>query len=128
MTYFVYLKRLIILECVIVSFQSALTTDQMAESQELFPTQVSFRQTIKGIIPIIQQLFWEKNVPFESINNALHHLSIVKMGTGAWGLQTSEKLLCRDFQRCHHGGSCLAPGSQMANGYYLSSSGLLVFV
>lgn len=68
-----------------VSFQSALTTDQMAESQELFTTQVSLRQTIKGIIPIIQRLFWKKNAPFESINNAVHHLSIVKGGIGASG-------------------------------------------
>lgn len=64
-----------------VSFQLALTTDQMAESQELFTTQVSLRQTIKGIIPNIR-LFWKKNVPFEPINNALYHLSIVKGSTG----------------------------------------------
>lgn len=61
-------------------------------------------------------------MPFESINNALHHLNIVKRGTGTEQLQTSEKLLWGDFQRCHQGGRRLAPGSQMRSGYHLSLS------
>lgn len=111
--FFSFLRKLFS-NALMVSLQTAPTIDQMAESQELFTAQVLLRaeQTTEGIIPIIQWLFWRKNMPFASINNALHHLSFAKGGHLCWVTAGFWEIALRRYSKM--------PAGRQASGFWKS--------